>query len=103
MIARIWRGVTSNEDAEKYYMYLQETGIKDYLATEGNRGVKVLKKEVGTGTEFTLITYWISVDSIKRFAGEDIEKARYYPEDDRYLIDRGPLIEHYDILFDSNM
>ncbi|MFC1493498.1 hypothetical protein ACFL6O_06005 [candidate division KSB1 bacterium] len=100
MIARMWRGVTKKEDGDIYYEYLHETGIKNYLATEGNRGVKVLKRDIDSGTEFTLISFWDSYESIKKFAGEDINKAVYYPEDDKYLIDRGPDMKHYEVLFD---
>ena len=101
MIARLWRGVTKKEHGDVYYEYLHETGIKNYLATEGNRGVKVLKRDVDNGTEFTLISFWDSYESIKKFAGEDINKARYYPEDDKYLIDRGPEMKHFEVLFDQ--
>jgi heme-degrading monooxygenase HmoA len=101
MIARIWRGVTSKNDEDKYYEYLEETGIKDYLATEGNRGVEVLKRDVRNGIEFTLISYWDSYDSIRNFAGDDVTKAVYYPEDDKYLIDRGSEIRHFEVLFNK--
>jgi len=30
--------------------------------------------------EFLLLSLWESIETIKQFAGEDYEKARYYPE-----------------------
>ncbi|MFC1564959.1 hypothetical protein ACFL6G_08495 [candidate division KSB1 bacterium] len=102
MIARMWRGVTAKADTEVYFEYLKETGIKNYLATEGNRGVYVLKNDRENGTEFLLLSLWESYESIKSFSGPDVEKAVYYPEDDKYLIDRGEKIEHYEVIFSKS-
>jgi hypothetical protein len=43
-------------------------------------------------------TLWSSMDSIKSFVGENLERARYYPQDDEYLLEREPLVLHYDVL-----
>jgi len=51
----------------------------------------------GERTDFTLITYWDSLDSVKQFAGDEPEVARFYPEDDDYLIDRELTVEHHDV------
>jgi hypothetical protein len=37
------------------------------------------------------------MDSIKAFAGEDPEKAVFYPEDDRFLIERDLTAAHYEV------
>ena len=47
---------------------------------------------------FTLTTFWDSIAAIKRFAGEDYERARYYSEDDGYLLEREPLVAHAEVL-----
>ena len=31
------------------------------------------------------------------FAGEDIDAAKYYPEDDKYLIERENFVTHYEV------
>ena len=49
-------------------------------------------------THFVLTTLWDSVDAIRSFAGDDYERARYYPEDDAYLLEREPLVTHYEVL-----
>lgn len=38
MIARVWRGWTAASDADRYLDYLEETGLREYRATAGNRG-----------------------------------------------------------------
>jgi hypothetical protein len=95
MIARIWRGSTRAADADDYVGYLRETGLREYRATAGNQGAWVLWRVVGERAEFITLSYWESRDSIRAFAGEDIDRAVFYPEDDRYLVDRGPGVEHY--------
>ena len=75
MIARIWRGVTSAEQAEEYFAYLIETGLKDYRAVPGNRGVQILRRTTQGKAEFLLISLWESYEVIGAFAGEDRERA----------------------------
>ena len=96
MIARIWRGWTSREDAEAYVRYLEEIGAPDSLGTPGNRGFSVLHRPDGDREEFLTISLWDSLESIRAFAGEDIDQAVFYPEDDRYLVDRELTVTHFD-------
>lgn len=98
MIARIWRGTTRAADADEYYDYLQRTGLPEYRSTEGNQGVIVLRWIADGEAEFTLITFWESMEAVRRFAGDQPEEAKFYPADDHYLIDRGPLVAHYEVL-----
>jgi heme-degrading monooxygenase HmoA len=98
MIARIWRGTVREADKDTYYAYLQKTGLHEYAATPGNRGVYSLRRISGGECEFLLITLWESWDAIKAFAGPDYEKAVYYPEDEKFLLDRGPKVVHYELL-----
>ena len=98
MIARIWHGVVPAAKSKDYLVYLNQTGIPDYRNTAGNEGVKILHRIEGEQAHFLLITYWDSWDSIKKFAGEDIRKARYYPEDESYLLELEPYVEHYEVL-----
>lgn len=97
MIARIWRGATPEVKGEAYLEFLKKTGIQGYLSTEGNRGVQVLLRKVDGRAEFVLISYWDSLDAIRRFAGEDYEKAVYYPEDQDFLLEFAPGVEHYEV------
>lgn len=96
MIARIWHGRTRSTDADRYLQFLHETGVKDYIATPGNREVKIWRKTEGDVTHFWTISVWDNLESIKAFAGEDIEKARYYPEDENFLLEFEPTVQHYE-------
>lgn len=98
MIARTWHGQVPATKAEAYYDFLLRTGLADYRATPGNRGVLVQRRLDGDVAHFVLTTLWDSVESIKKFAGEDYGRARYYPEDDDYLLDREPYVIHTEVL-----
>lgn len=97
-VVRVWRGATRREDADRYVDVLRATGIADYLATPGNLGVEVLRRDDGDRTVFTILSTWTSLDAIRAFAGEDAEAARFYPDDDAYLIEREPRVEHHELV-----
>jgi heme-degrading monooxygenase HmoA len=61
----------------------------------------VLRRTSNGVTEYLLTTLWDSIDAIKAFAGEDYERARYYGEDDAFLLEREELVTHYEVLADS--
>jgi heme-degrading monooxygenase HmoA len=100
VIARIWRGWTAAADADEYVEYLQRTGIPAYRATPGNRGAFILRRPDGDRVEFLTLSFWESLEAIKAFAGEPIDRAVFYPEDDRFLGERETIVTHFE-LFDS--
>ena len=51
----------------------------------------------GDEGHFTLITYWENLEVIKKFAGEDYEKAKYYPEDDQFLLEFEEKVQHHEV------
>ncbi len=97
MIARLWRGTTRASESDAYLAYLQETGVKEYRATSGNRGVYVLRRVDDRHAEFLLVSLWDSVEAIRRFAGADIERAVFYPRDNDFLIARETRVTHYEV------
>lgn len=98
MIARTWHGRVPAAKAGAYYEFLLRTGIADYRATPGNRGVLVQQRIEGDVVHFVLTTLWDSIESIKRFAGEQYERARYYPEDDDFLLEFEPFVSHAEVV-----
>ena len=97
MIARLWRGVVRAGDADEYAAYVQDTGIESYQQTPGNLGAWLLRRPDGDREEIVTLSFWDSVQSIEAFAGEDINRAVYYPEDERYLLERDPHVLHYQV------
>jgi heme-degrading monooxygenase HmoA len=97
MIARIWRGVVRLADADSYAGYIRETGFAEYAETSGNRGAWMLRRDQGERTEFITLSLWDSVEAIRAFAGDDIEAAVLYPEDERYLVGEST-VTHYQVV-----
>ena len=97
VIARTWRGWTKREDADAYAAYIEETGIREYKETPGNRGAWILRRDDGERTEFVTLSFWDSLDAVKGFAGDDIERAVFYPEDDGFLVDREVTVKHWEV------
>ena len=97
MIARVWSGAVRTAHADEYAGYIRDTGFAEYGRTPGNRGAWLLRRDSHGTTEFITLSLWDSVDAIRAFAGDDIEAAVLYPEDERYLIDGESHITHYDV------
>ena len=98
-ILRRWAGRIRTRDAVAYRDYISGTGGTDYIRTPGNRGYRMLMRDLGDGTtEVVTESLWTSLDAIKAFAGEDIIVARYYPRDDDFLIDRPAHVTHYRVV-----
>ena len=98
MIARMWRGWVRTELIDEYVDIVERTGLSEYRATQGNRGAQLLTRDLGGGrTELVTLSWWDDLDSIRAFAGEDVEVAKYYPEDEPYLLDREEKVAHFEV------
>jgi len=99
MIMRIWKGATLESKSDEYYNYIMKTGVKMYRSIQGNLAVYVLRRIYEGKAEFLLISLWDSYDSIRKFAGTDIDKAVYsFPEDEKFLLEMEPNVLHYEVL-----
>jgi heme-degrading monooxygenase HmoA len=97
MIARTWHGVTPLAKADEYLHLMRTIAVPDYQAIAGNRGVYVMRRIDGETAHFLLLTLWDSEDAIRQFAGEIIEKAKYYDFDPDYLLELEPTVIHYEV------
>ncbi|MEU4560240.1 hypothetical protein AB0F72_17815 [Actinoplanes sp. NPDC023936] len=99
MIARMWRGWVSTERVGEYVTYIEQTGLTAYRRTPGNRGAQMWTRDLGDGrSEVTTLSWWESLDVVRGFAGDDIEQAVFYPEDDAFLIDRETTVTHHEVV-----
>jgi len=95
IILRTWTSRIRTADRAEYVAYILGTGLDDYAKTPGNLGYQMVTRDLGDGTtEVSTLSWWDSMDSIRGFAGDEPELARYYPEDDRFLVDRPEQVEH---------
>jgi hypothetical protein len=87
VITRIWHGRTKAEDADEYLRFVIDTGVSDYKSIDGNLSVEIWRRIDGDICYFWAVTKWDGYESIKNFAGVDFEKAKYYPDDTKYLLE----------------
>lgn len=97
VIARWWRGWTRAEEIDRYVEYVSETGVRALSATPGNLGVYVLTRIEGVRAEMVVISLWESLDRVRAFAGPDVERAVFFPEDEAFLVDRDWSVVHYQV------
>lgn len=98
MIVRMWHGRVNTEKAKAYREFVNARAIPDYRSVAGNISVHILERVEGEVTHFITLTFWDSLESIKAFAGENVETAKYYPEDKDFLLEFEPNVVHYEVV-----
>ena len=101
MIVRMWHGRVPTSKAQAYRAFLNERAIPDYQSVEGNINVLILEREEDEVTHFITMTFRESLDVIKGFVGDDVELAKYYPEDKDFLLEYEPRVVHYEVVGQS--
>ena len=97
MIARLWHGITPAARADAYLAFLRERALTDYSSVKGNLAAYVLRRTEGEQAHFVTLTFWTSTEAIRAFAGSEIERAKYYPEDREFLLEFEPTVQHYEV------
>ena len=98
MIVRIWHGRTPRGVADEYAAFLARRALPDYRAVPGNLEAGVYRRDEGDVTHFLTVSRWASEDAIRSFAGEELLKARYYPEDTGYLLEFESEVQHFTVV-----
>jgi len=102
MIARTWRGATEPPNADRYVVHLRERTLPLLTELPGYQGAYVLRRAAGSRIEFTVVTLWESVDSIRAFAGEDATAAVVPPEARALLASSDDRAVHWDVVLDNS-
>ena len=97
MVVRMWHGRVPTEKAARYREFLNARAIPDYRSVAGNISVHILERPEGPVTHFVTLTFWESMTAIRGFAGDDIDVAKYYPEDREFLLEYEPTVVHYEV------
>ena len=101
VIIRIWHGRTARNRADEYAAFLERRAIPDYRGIAGNLDVAILRRDEREVTHFLTVTRWISEEAIRAFAGTEVLKAKYYPEDERFLMEFEPAVQHFTMVAGS--
>ena len=98
MIVRMWHGRVPAAKAAAYREFLNARAIPDYRSVPGNIGAQILERSDGDATHFITLTHWESLEAIRAFAGDDLDRAKYYPEDASFLLELEPTVVHYEVV-----
>ena len=98
MIARRWHGRVQSARAAEYLKLMAEVGLPDYRQTPGNRGAWCLFRRDNGVTHVEMFTLWTDFSAIRRFAGDDMNQAKYYDFDPDFLLEMEPLVTHFEVI-----
>jgi hypothetical protein len=100
MIARIWRGWTTPQNADTYQQIVSQEVLPGIAARnlDSYHGAYLLWRDLDAEVEFATIMLFDSLDQVRAFAGEDYETA-YVPPQARAVLARfEERSAHYDAL-----
>jgi len=101
MILRTWHGRTRLEDADAYEQFMKERAAPDYNSVDGLKQIIFTRRDEDDVSHFLLVTIWEDMEAVKKFAGTDPAKAKYYPEDDQYLLEKEDCSLNHSVFFHS--
>lgn len=102
MIVRLWHGRTAKSDYDAYTAFMRERAAPDYSSVDGNLGCYFLRRLDDDAAHFLLITHWESMEAVKAFAGPNPETAKYYPEDDAFLLEKEETSQLYEVFYHAD-
>ena len=100
-IVRLWHGKVAIEKADEYERFLIAKAAPDYSSVDGLLKLYFLRRNENTIAHFLLVTVWDSLESIKKFAGAEPELAKYYPEDDNFLLEKEKYVSMYQVFYEK--
>ena len=98
MIARRWHGRVAGPKAAEYLALMAQVGLPDYRSTRGNRGAWCLYRREGDIVHVEMFTLWNDLAAIRRFAGEELTRAKYYDFDPDFLLEMEPEVAHFEVI-----
>lgn len=100
-IMRLWHGQVAVEKADDYEKFMIERAAPDYGSVEGLLKLYFQRKNEEKKAHFLLVTIWDSIESVKKFAGNNPEIAKYYPEDDDFLLEKEKYVSMYEVFYEK--
>ena len=97
MIARLWRGWTSRENADAYERLLREQVLPGLKLLDGYRGGYILRQESHEEVEFVVMNLFDSLEAVRAFAGPEYTVPVFEPEARQLLSKVEPVARHYEV------
>ena len=100
-IMRLWHGKVAIEKAVEYENFMISRAAPDYSSVDGLLKLYFQRRNEKETAHFLLVTIWDSMESVEKFAGENPEKAKYYPEDDSFLLEKEETSALYEVFYEK--
>src|SRR5262245_65936135 len=98
MISRQWRGIAKRSDADRYVSHLRSETFPQLREIPGFVSASILRRDVAEGVEFRIVTTWESIDAIRRFAGENPQRAVVPEKVQAMMVTYDRTVEHYEVV-----
>jgi heme-degrading monooxygenase HmoA len=98
MIARFWTAKIAQAHARVYTDHLKSQVLTTLRKVDGYIGTKLLERETSDGVEIVVITFWQSLDAIRKFAGPDLEKAVVSDDVISLFLQYDQRVRHYKVV-----
>jgi len=80
---------------------MRERAAPDYSSIDGLLHLYFTRRDDDDCAHFLLVTLWRDMDAVKAFAGADPAKAKYYPEDTKYLLEMEDCSLNHRVFFEE--
>jgi heme-degrading monooxygenase HmoA len=102
MVERVWSArAMSAVAAADYEAYFQRVVVPELTAVPGYRGARLLRRDVEGRIEIVVTTRWDSLDAIRGFAGDDLERAVVHEGAAALFSDYDRTVRHFDVVSES--
>lgn len=102
MIARIWAARATAANAPAYAEHLRAEVIPTLRGVDGYQGAKLMQRQDGDEIEIVVVTWWQSLDAIRGFAGDDIERAVVTGEAASLLSSFDERVQHFELVLSDD-
>ena len=96
MVTRFWRGRAAADRAGLYRTHFTSEVVPRLRRTTGWLSANLLERRLGDRVEFLVVTEWASWEAIRRFAGDDPDRAVVEPQARRMLLEYDATVEHFE-------
>lgn len=101
MIARMWRGSALPEKADDYVKHLEVSVLPELREIDGFQGIQLMRKDSSETVEFIVLTFWESMNAIRKFAGEDADVAVVAPAAPPFFREYDQKVKHFEVVLNT--
>jgi heme-degrading monooxygenase HmoA len=101
MIERVWSARTTREGAVRYAAHVRDVVLTELARIDGYRGARLLERELDGVIEVVVVTRWQTLDAIRAFAGEELDRAVVHPAAAALFTDYDRKVRHYGVVVEE--